>query len=147
MLFNVRLPYVTTSRKEVVKGLSYPMLSGIDGGYFSISYDKKTIIDGLKQLIFTQKGERVMNPNFGTTLKSRVFGPLDSIQIEEIKLELQNAIRTYEPRVSIEELRVGSLAEGNANYNNDSYAISIQMLLRFSDNIGKVEVVSLVYNG
>lgn len=119
----------------------------MDGGYFSTSYDKKTIIDGLKQLIFTQKGERVMNPNFGTTLKARLFGPLDDIQIEEIRSEINNILQLYEPRVTVMELRVGSLAAGNSNEIIETHTISIQILLEFSDNIGKVETIDLTFNG
>jgi hypothetical protein len=52
--------------------------------------------------IFTRKGERVMMPNFGTTIPDLVFEPLDSETMLTIEDELRNVFQ-YDPRVSLLE--------------------------------------------
>ena len=72
MAYGYTLDYVTTSRRSVVRGMSFPMGES-EGGYLSVSFDNKALIDGLVQGVKTVKGERVMYPDFGTTIRRRLF--------------------------------------------------------------------------
>ncbi len=55
--------------------------------------------------IFTQRGARIMMPEFGTTIPSLVFEPLDSETIDEIQAQVKNVF-DYDPRVRIVKFNV-----------------------------------------
>jgi len=55
--------------------------------------------------IFTQRGTRVMMPNFGSIIPELIMEPLDEDVIDELYSELLD-IFDYDPRVSIVSLSV-----------------------------------------
>lgn len=143
MAYNYRIEYVTTSRRDIVKGLKFPMGNN-EGGYFSSSFDKQAILEGLIQGIKTQKGERVMYPDFGTTTRRRVFEPITDSAIKDIKQEVQELISRYFPRVELKSLRVGSNVSGNGVDSGD--AITIQATVWFKDQPSEEETINVVVN-
>lgn len=62
--------------------------------------------------IFTQKGERVMMPKFGTRIPSLAFEPIDTITMDIIKEDLTEVIK-YDPRVSLLGLQILPLSDNN----------------------------------
>lgn len=85
-----------------------------------------TLIDGelIKQDLMNElkarKGERVMRPNFGTTLYDILMNPLDEFVIEEVKEEVQRVIEK-DPRVQIDEIFTQTL----------DHLIRVQVQLKF----------------
>jgi hypothetical protein len=96
---------ITTSQKDQLLGLAFPAVSST-GGYFSNSEGFNTILAGIKQLILTRKGERVMLPEYGTNLRAFVFEQDTPTLRKRIKDEIAQAIFVYEPRVTIKNLAV-----------------------------------------
>ena len=90
---------LTTSKIPSFYGLAFPVVKGL-GGFFT-----KTM-SGLKQLILTSKGERVMRPDFGTSFRKSVFEPMTSARVNSLENELNYAIKKYHPEVDILELSV-----------------------------------------
>lgn len=85
-------------------GVTLPLRRG-NNGYFEVSYTTKDQIkSNIKSLLLTQKGERVMQPNFGSDLRKCLFEPntknLDSI----IEDSITEAINTWMPYVTIESI-------------------------------------------
>lgn len=68
-----------------------------------------TLIDGeliktdLLNELKARKGERVMRPNFGTTVYDILMNPLDEFVIEEVREEVRRVIEK-DPRVEIDEI-------------------------------------------
>lgn len=75
--------------------------------------DVEIVKQDLLNNIFTTKGERVMMPNFGTTIQQLLFQPLDEstlILLEQEFIEVFN----YDPRVEIIDLTVNPIYEEKA---------------------------------
>lgn len=70
--------------------------------------------------IFTSKGERIMMPNFGTSIPEMTFEPLDSETVSLIKEELVRVIN-YDPRVDLVNI------DTVPNYDTSSISVSIQL--------------------
>ena len=112
----VQTPYikkgVESKTKEYI-GLAYPF--GVDvsaGGFFSSEVNTKLLKSHLKQALLTQRGERVMLPNFGANLRRHLFQPLDEDLFEAIKEDILLTIQ--EPNikhVKIKKLKVIALDE------------------------------------
>ena len=55
--------------------------------------------------IFTRRGERVMLPNFGTSIPDLVFEPLDEETIDTLDVELRSVF-DFDPRVNLLDLTI-----------------------------------------
>lgn len=60
----------------------------------------------VRNILFTGKNERLFNPEFGANLRQLLFEPITPASELQIKLYITNAIRFFEPRINIIELRV-----------------------------------------
>lgn len=100
-----RIDFLTTSKFAPILGIAFPVVSGT-GGYFTATEGMTSISSSLKQLILTNKGERVMMPDFGTSVRASLFSQMDETSRRELKEEIQSAIATYEPRAVLRNLDV-----------------------------------------
>ena len=95
------LQFATSQNQRTIRGLAWPVKITNTGGMFSCSYNKEAVKSALIQLLLTQRGERPMAPDFGTTLRSSVFDPLDATTVTSLRQTILTAIEKYEPRVRI----------------------------------------------
>lgn len=62
--------------------------------------------------IFTRRGERLMMPNFGTTIPDLLFEPIDEETIKEVRQQL-TMVFNYDPRVSLIDMAVYAVPDMN----------------------------------
>jgi phage baseplate assembly protein W len=60
----------------------------------------------IKTILSTRAGEVPFLPNFGGRLDGLLFEPIDPITTAAINSEIRAAIETYEPRVTIQTLKI-----------------------------------------
>jgi hypothetical protein len=60
----------------------------------------------IQRIIGTNKGERVMQPEFGINLRKMLFEPLDGMLLEEIKEEIIYAVNKQEPRIEVNYVEI-----------------------------------------
>jgi uncharacterized protein len=65
-------------------------------------------------LLLTNPGERVMNPYFGTPLKTLIFEQNDSILQVQAKNMIINSIKSWEPRIVVQDIEVNSQSDINS---------------------------------
>tara|TARA_R110001583_G_scaffold8932_1_gene42128 strand:- start:12116 stop:12538 length:423 start_codon:yes stop_codon:yes gene_type:complete len=99
-MLNDDISLLTTSKTTPFHGVSFPVVEGV-GGFFAKTDGAQTTMSGLKQLLLTSKGERVMNPEFGTSLRKSVFEPFTSDLMASLKSEIRFSINKYHPEVEI----------------------------------------------
>ena len=115
-----------SSKKQEVYGLSYPLGSTLGGGFFAKSSGVSMIKDAVHQLLLTERGERIMLPNFGCNLRKYLFQPLDEGTFESIKREIQYSFKNYIVGAHIEKLAVFPLGEaGPAGGNSLKVVLSL----------------------
>ena len=64
--------------------------------------DENSLIQNIYNILLTRKGERLFNPDFGTTIEERVFSIMNEDDETSILQECFTAINEYEPRVSVD---------------------------------------------
>ena len=85
--------------------------------------------------IFTRRGERVMMPNFGTSIPDMVFEPLDDETISIIEDELW-VVFNYDPRVTVNYLNVTpSYDENTLTVNVELYYVELNIVDTMDLNI------------
>jgi len=81
--------------------------------------DENAIKRALLNLFSYRKGEKFFDSSFGTGIPDLLFEPFDFATAGSIKVEIENSISTYEPRVNLVEVDV------DLNYVNTSYDIQV----------------------
>jgi phage baseplate assembly protein W len=85
-------------------GVTLPLRKG-NNGYFEVSYTTKDQIkSNIKSLLLTQKGERLMQPTFGSDLRRYLFEPISSNLDSFIEDSITEAINTWMPYVTVESI-------------------------------------------
>lgn len=99
-----------------------------DLGYsgFSEIVDETSILQNVYTIILTQKGERIFDPDFGTTIQRRLFSLMqgDVSELEyEVLNEIKLAVDKYEPRALID------MQKSFVDVNNNSNSIVIVLYI------------------
>lgn len=89
-------------------GIKYPFTNdNNDGTYIDLN---NTLADGVQSkilhVIFTPKGQKLRDPEFGTDLVKYIFNPSDSITFNEIKGEITTQVLKYVPSVEFRDVTV-----------------------------------------
>lgn len=83
-------------------------LGGLDGERLAWSDGEASIRDVLWNILLTRPGERVMRPEFGAGLSRYLHQPNNETTRRLIADVAHKAIRRWEPRIEIVDLRVTS---------------------------------------
>lgn len=78
------------------------------------------IARSIRNLIFTQKGERPFEPNLGSGVYGILFDTIDKQSASVIRDEIIEVIENYEPRVDITEVLV------KPNYDSAAMDVTLQ---------------------
>ena len=70
-----------------------------------VSRDASAIKQAIVNLLMTNKGERLMNPDYGSDIRRYLFEPLDYGTANRITGNIKSTIDTFEPRISVLNLR------------------------------------------
>jgi hypothetical protein len=116
------------SHRQEVYGLDFP-LGSIDGeGYFTKRSGIQMIKDAVKQLLLTEKGERVMLPNLGCNLRRYLFQPLDENTFNSIKSDILYSFNNYIVGAQVARLSVFPLGDfGPAGGNSLKVILSLKL--------------------
>ena len=66
-----------------------------------VSKDASAIKQAIVNLLLTNKGERLMNPTYGSDIRSYLFEPMDYGTANQIKNNISDTIETFEPRIRV----------------------------------------------
>ena len=110
-------------------GLNFPLGSKIEeGGLFAGTTDETTVRSSIKQLMQTERGERVMLPEFGTNLRRFLFQPLDETTFQSIKREIQSNFDKYIVGAIITKIKVYPLGDiGPSGGNSLKVALDLEL--------------------
>jgi phage baseplate assembly protein W len=88
-----------------------------------VNRDIKAINRSIKNLIFTNKYERLFNPGLGSNINSILFQLHLPSTANDLKNLVENMINNYEPRVSLLEVQVQPFPNQNGYVVKIAYAI------------------------
>ena len=106
-LFNKHISKDVQVIDKKIYGLSFPFKNN-KRGYFSKSQGIELTRNNLRQLLLTERGERVMLPNYGVSLKRHLYNQLDQTTFQAIQSEILTSISNYLPTVQVVKLSVVS---------------------------------------
>ena len=88
-------------------GITLPVKNG-ESGYFEQSFtSREQAKSNLKNLLLTSRGERIMQPNFGTGLKELLFEQMDDELFEDrVKTTVLDSVSFWLPYINIQSIEV-----------------------------------------
>ena len=84
-----------------------------------VSKDASAIKQAIVNLLLTNKGERLMNPTYGSDIRSYLFEPMDFGTANQIKNNIRDTIETFEPRIRV--LRISA----TPNFDDNGFDITM----------------------
>lgn len=106
-------------------GIKYPFTSNNNDEIF-VDLDK-TYEDSIKSqvlhVLFTPKGQKLRDPDFGTSLIKYIFGPKDDATFSLIKDEIVKQVEKYVPSVIFKDVTI---------YNDENDENSIIVMAEYS---------------
>lgn len=85
-----------------------------DSNQFMVLKDEAAVTRSIKNLLLTDRYERLFQPEIGSTLKAMLFEPIDSVSTSAIKSRITETIENYEPRAKLLDVIVTPYADENA---------------------------------
>ena len=103
---NIRKIYPIDLEPDVAVGIMLPM-TDTDGKLFKLSYTtQEQAISNLKNLLLTIRGERPMQPLFGTNIQKSLFQPITNSLLESIENNVMKAIEFWLPYIIVDDFRI-----------------------------------------
>ena len=91
-------------------------------GDINILKDENAIKSAVKNILLTKPGEKLFEPNFGSSVTDLLFEPFDFIVKDQMEDEIRASLELYEPRIELEEV--------NVNWVESSYEIEVTIQYR-----------------
>lgn len=85
--------------------------------------DKAAIVQSIRNLLLTNKGERPFQPQLGSDIYRLLFEPLDYGTAALIKNAVAECISNYEPRVIVDTVIV------SPDYDNNGFEVELSYLI------------------
>ena len=121
--------YIDTDKlnKDVAIGIQLPFSNSSDR-LFTLSYStQQQTLSNLRNLVLTRKGERIMQPRFGTDLYDSLFENITESLISNIKLSISDAVNYWMPYVNLDEITVLAVEARDRKSNKSEHGITISL--------------------
>jgi len=110
-------------QKNIVIGVSLPFNAK---GVFNKTYStKEQIKSNLINLLLTDKGERIMNPEFGADLRRSLFDNITQSNIDLLQTKIIDAINIFIPEIEL----INVIVEPNIDYNTLTVTIDYRLII------------------
>jgi phage baseplate assembly protein W len=118
-------------------GITLPLRLGANG-YFENTTDVLTQVrSNLSNLLLTQKGERVMQPDFGSELHRVVFEPMTDDGLANVRAIIETATQQWMPFIQVDDVQVVR--------DEDNYTITVIISFSLTTNAGLTDTIKLVF--
>jgi len=102
---------------------------------FSQNYQTKDAIkNNIINLMLTGKGERFMNPNFGSSIRNLLFENVSEGSLDAISVSLREELELNFPQIVINELAINPLLDSN------SINVEFKYQLRFTNIADSISI-------
>jgi hypothetical protein len=130
----------TVTYNDYAIGITLPIQ--ITNTAFNQSFTtREQVSSNIKNLLLTKKGERLMQPEFGSGLQEILFEPIDEDTQLRIENEIEKTMSRWLPYIAIDEINVD--ISDNLRDNN---TINVSLSFSVADNMD-TDTVTFSLNG
>ena len=119
-------------QKNIAIGLSIPFnkFSAFKSTYSTKEQVKYNLIN----LLLTNKGERIENPEFGCDIKKSIFDFINTDNINKINNNIRVGVQTFIPEINLENVII--TPEPDQNYVN----VKVEYSMRISGEADEIQI-------
>jgi phage baseplate assembly protein W len=118
-------------------GITLPIRKGNTGMFEQSTTLFQQIKSNFKNLILTTKGERIMQPEFGTDLRKILFENITEDTLENARLTVIEAVEYWMPFLELTNFEIQSPVNNNPN------RIDISVSYRFRANPNVTDAITV----
>ena len=112
---NKKIVIDTEEYNNYAVGITLPIQRGNDG-YFAQSFRTfDQVRSNLKNLLLTKKGERILQPEFGSGLHDLLFNPATEKFEEDLETTINESVAKWLPYVIVEDINIDISKEQTDN--------------------------------
>ena len=112
---NQKIVIDTEEFNNFAVGITLPIQRGNDG-YFAQSFRTfDQVRSNLKNLLLTKKGERILQPEFGSGLHDLLFNPATEKFEEDLETTINESVAKWLPYIIVEDINVDISKEQTDN--------------------------------
>ena len=93
-----------------------------------VSKDASAIKQAIVNVLLTNKGERLMNPRYGSDIRRFFFEPLDYGTAFQIKGNIRDTLERFEPRINVLDIKC------KLNFTDNGFDVELQYSVRGTDD-------------
>ena len=86
--------------------------------------NSSAIARSIRNIVFTQPGEKFFNPDFGSRISESLFENIDDASADVIRDEIRNSIKNFEPRVKL----LNVFVRPNSEFNEMNVTIEYEII-------------------
>jgi phage baseplate assembly protein W len=94
------------------------------GGDLVLDHDEQAIKNSISNIFITKKGEKLLDPTFGSSLDQYLFEPITETYAKAIGNDIFNVISDFEPRIEVLNITVAT------DPDNQQYQITVNYRFR-----------------
>ena len=99
--------------KNIKIGIRFPLDYSPEGFFYSTDSVLEQSKSNIINLLLTSKGERVMQPNFGSRLKELLYEQITPQSMSDLQSEIRESISTQLPHIVLNDVIVIPKADEN----------------------------------
>ena len=104
---------------------------------FDLNYSiNEKVQSEIMHVIFTPKGQRLRNPDFGTSLIQFIFNPSDTQTWDDIVFEIKDSVRKWVPNCSINDIELAEIDNG--------YGLAAKIIYTLQNSDGSSSMYELI---
>ena len=136
-------PYIIDRDSNVKVGIDLPIRRGDekDGWMASTSTTIDAVKNNIRNLLKTNQGERLMQPNLGTNLRRLLFEQIEGETLVAVQNQILDTMEIWLPFVEVRDIRIV-----NDDSRTDANQIVVSILFNIKQDPNTVDSVSIDFN-
>jgi len=94
---------------------------------------KEALSSDLLLLLLTERGERYMDPNYGTNLLKFIFEPNDNLTAKDIEQEIKRTVTLYIPNLTINQIQFNRLVDEEGNPTSENQ-LNVKIMFTYTED-------------
>ena len=137
-----RKPYIEDNDENIFIGIDLPFRksNGVEGYFASTSTTIESVKNNIRNLINTNQGERLMQPQLGMNLRKYLFEQFSDEVVYSIQNDIVDTFKKWLPFVEIQDLQVNM---SNSNDSIGKNTMNITILFNITQDPNTLESVSI----
>tara|TARA_R100001377_G_scaffold51384_1_gene30047 strand:+ start:666 stop:1148 length:483 start_codon:yes stop_codon:yes gene_type:complete len=136
-------PYIIDRDSNIKVGLDLPIRRGDtkDGWMASTSTTIEAVKNNIRNLLQTNRGERLMQPNLGLNLRQLLFEQIDDGTLVAIQNNILDSLQIWLPFVEVRDIKIV-----NDDSKADMNQIVVSIIFNIKQDPSTIDSVSINFN-